>query len=215
MTNIFNGPEKLDLKTRLLQIGVEALEKNGWEVKKTPGYGSSVRKITKGGKSMLVSIRTTQDQWIAFPRTDDGLGWRTLDDMDAVVAVSVDDRENPKYGQVHMIPGDEMRDRFNRAYAARKQAGHSLPVGRGIWVSLYREDVADPPTQVGAGAGVKHPALAKLPLEVAETRVDTRPSSATAASESEDAPLTIAEAKRRLALTLGVDPASIKISVEA
>jgi hypothetical protein len=36
-----------------------------------------------------------------------------------------------------------------------------------------------------------------------------------AVEESEKAPLSIAEAKRRLARTLGVDPASIKITVEA
>jgi hypothetical protein len=33
--------------------------------------------------------------------------------------------------------------------------------------------------------------------------------------KSEEAPLSIAEAKRRLAKTLGVDPATIKITVEA
>jgi hypothetical protein len=33
--------------------------------------------------------------------------------------------------------------------------------------------------------------------------------------DHEDKPLTIAEAKRRLAMTLGVNPSSIKITVEA
>ncbi|MFO1069692.1 MAG: hypothetical protein U1E14_14325 [Geminicoccaceae bacterium] len=36
-----------------------------------------------------------------------------------------------------------------------------------------------------------------------------------AAPATEEAPLTIAEAKRRLAQTLGVDPSSIRITVEA
>jgi DNA-binding XRE family transcriptional regulator len=35
------------------------------------------------------------------------------------------------------------------------------------------------------------------------------------ASDIEDKPLTVPEAKRRLALTLGVDPSSIKIIIEA
>ena len=89
----------------------------------------------KGGVTKLVSIRTTQDTWIAFPRTEEDKGWRTLDDVDQVVAVSVDDRQNPKFAKVHILDGNEMRDRFNRAYAARKKAGHSIPIGRGVWVS--------------------------------------------------------------------------------
>jgi hypothetical protein len=43
-----------------------------------------------------VSIRTTQNQWIAFPRRLDNKGWGTLSDVDVVLAVSVDDVEQPK-----------------------------------------------------------------------------------------------------------------------
>jgi|HubBroStandDraft_6_1064221.scaffolds.fasta_scaffold363477_2 hypothetical protein len=129
-----------------------------------------------------------------------------------VVAVSVDDRHNPKFAKVHMIDGDEMRDRFNRAYAARKKAGHSIPVGRGVWVSLYLPEAQDPVSHIGAGAGLKFPAIATVPLDpdmiAAQAASDGEP-------EMEEAPLTIAEAKRRLAIALGVDPANIKITVEA
>jgi hypothetical protein len=76
----------------LFDIGVEALEKEGWKVSRVPGSGkSSLRRITRGTESLDVSIRTTQDTWIAFPRTPDDKSWRTLSDVDAVVAVSVDD----------------------------------------------------------------------------------------------------------------------------
>jgi len=39
--------------------------------------------------------------------------------------------------------------------------------------------------------------------------------SETAETDNKDKPLTIAEAKRRLAQTFGVEPSSIKITVEA
>ena len=133
--------------------------------------------------------------------------------VDDVVAVSVDDRNNPKFAKVHIIDGDDIRERFNRAHAARMQAKHSIPVGRGVWVSLYLPEANDPVTHVGAGAGLKYPAIATVPLVQGPANVEQIVS--TKPPQLEEAPLTIAEAKRRLAITLGVDPANIKISVEA
>ena len=205
------------VKSRLFRIGVETLEKNGWAVERVQGIGkSSVRKITKAGKSLIVTIRTTQDTWIAFPRKNDDSDWVTLSDVDAVVAVSVDDAREPRFAKVHIIGGEDMRERFNRAYAARKEAGHSIPVGRGVWIALYLADANEPKAHVGAGAGLKHPAIATIPLELEPV---ARPQAVVpderSAPAADDAPLTIAEAKRRLALSLGVDPSSIRITVEA
>ncbi len=222
MTNVYATPEKASMKKQLFGIAVEALEKAGWKVERVPGSGkSSVRRITKGAESKIVSIRTTQDQWIAFPRIEDDSAWRTLDEVDAVVPVSVDDRDAPKFAKVHLIDGNEMRDRFNRAYAARRKAGHVIPVGRGVWVSLYIPESADPVSLIGAGAGLKFPPIATVPLSpelVAATQVmdseDDDESRPVASASPEEAPLTIAEAKRRLAVTFGVDPANIKITVE-
>ncbi len=221
MTNVFKSPEKVSMKTQLFHIAVEALEKAGWKVERVQGSGkSSVRRITKGAESKIVSIRTTQDTWIAFPRVESDKGWRTLDEVDAVVPVSVDDRHNPKFAKVHIIEGDEMRDRFNRAYAARKKAGHTIPIGRGVWVSLYLPEAKDPVSHVGAGAGLKFPPIATAPLTpeliaaIEETSVVDE-AETNAVEEAEELPLSIAEAKRRLAKTLGVDPANIKITVEA
>ena len=213
MQNVFGRPEKASMKIHLFDIGVSILEKTGWKVERVQGSGkSSVRRITKGTVSKVVSIRTTQDTWIAFPRTEKDGGWRTLDEVDAVVPVSVDDPHNPKFAKVHMIDGDEMRDRFNRAYAARKRAGHTIPIGRGVWVSLYLPEAQDPVSHVGAGAGLKFPPIATVPLE-ANVIADQEPDSE--APSEQEAPLTIAEAKRRLGISLGVDPSNIKITVEA
>lgn len=215
MTNVFGTPGKKPMRDRLFQIGLETLHQQGWKIERIPGVGkSSVRRISKeGGKGRRVSIRTTQDTWVAFPRNDADNGWVTLSDVDVVLAVSVDDRDHPKFAQVHMIEADEMRDRFDRAYGARISAGYSIPLGRGVWVSLYDSDAADPVTHVGGGAGLDHPPIARVPLELEES--DSGVMGGTKELDKRDIPLTIVEAKRRLAMTLGVDPSSIKITVEA
>ena len=214
MTNVYGKPEKASMKAQLFRIGIEALEKDGWKVERERGSGgSSVRRITKGAQSLLASIRTTQDTWIAFPRTTDDKNWRTLDTVDAVVPVSVDDRDNPRFAKVHLIKADEVRARFNRAYKARKEAGHSIPEGRGVWVSLYGKESKNPVSYIGAGMGLKFPPFATVPLaseQIAAAAVEDDES-----AQTTDRPLSITEAKRRLALTFGVEPENIKIIVEA
>jgi hypothetical protein len=221
--------EKKDLRKKLRTVAIDALHAQGWTVEKMPGSGkSSLRRITKEGQTpILITIRTTQDRWIAFPRNSENTGWVTLSDVDMVVAVSVDDSDDPKEAWVHMLPGDEMRDRFDRAYAARLAAGYAIPDGRGIWVSLYREDAKEPVVNVGAGAGLAHRAFYKAglkpgsvpftpPVERSGERPTERPLEHPVVNGNDNMePLTIADAKRRLAFTLGVDPSSIKISVEA
>src|SRR5687768_405192 len=158
VTNIFKDPEKHKRKKRLFQIGVETLEKAGWSVTKEKLGKSSVRRITKNGESKLVSIRTTQDQWIAFPPKPQGKGWVTLDDVDVVLAVSVDANVPPKEALVHWLPGDEMRERFDLALKARKKADRVQPDRRGVWIPLYeREDASANVSYVGGGAGLDHP----------------------------------------------------------
>jgi hypothetical protein len=214
MTNVSATPEKVSMRDRLFQIGIETLRQEGWKIERIPGIGkSSVRRITKGGKSRKVSIRTSQDRWIAFPRNQTDNGWITLSDVDVVLAVSVDDSDDPKFAQVHMIEGNEMRQRFDRAYKARKAAGRSIPLGRGVWVPLYHPDRTDPVTDVGGGAGLEHPPIARVPL--GPSLPDSDVFAETEEADSRDKPLTIAEAKRRLAMTFGVEPSSIKITVEA
>ena len=207
MPNV-HTPMKVDLRRNLQKVAMEALGREGWEVTSTVGGGiTHVRRITKNGASKLAAIRTSQDTWIAFMRNKDNTKWTTLSDVDVVVVASVDRHSDPKFAQIHMIDANEMRDRFDRAYAARRDAGHSLPEGRGIWVSLYQQENTDPVSLVGAGAGIAHPPIARVPLD--------SPGSGSSETQRDEEPLNIAEAKTRLARTLGVDPANIKITIEA
>lgn len=212
MTNVSGTPEKVSLRRKLFELGERALEKDGWRVERIQGIGkSSVRRIVKDGERHTVSIRTTQDCWIAFPRKEDDDGWVTLDDVDFVVAVTVDDKDDPKEGMVFMVEGDEMRERFDRTYRARLDAGHSIPVGRGVWVSMFVEEDPNAPSTVGGGIALgRKPLLSEklnAPAETTATEVPMK--------QPQDAPLTIAEAKRRLAKSLGVDPEKVKIIIEA
>jgi len=217
MTYVSSSPEKISMRTRLFQIAEEALEKDGWKVERIARSGkSSVRRITKGKLQKTVSIRTSQDTWIAFPRNQNDDAWATLADVDYVVAASVNDRLNPQFAQVHLVSGDEMRARFDRAYAARKKAGYTLPIGRGIWLSLYEEESTAPVTLVGGGIGIVHPPIAKVPLSGHELDslsedVESDPGESTAV----ETPLTIADAKRRLAMSLGVAESDIKITISS
>jgi len=216
MTNVFGTPEKIHMRDRLFEIAQNALVERGWSVERVPGAGkASLRRLRKDGEAKLATIRTSQDTSIAFPRNRANSGWLTLDEADVVVAASVDDRLNPKFALVHMIDADEMRARFDRAYKMRLKAGHRIPVGRGVWVRLYEED-DDTPARAGAGAGLHNSPIAKVPLQGDEiVRVVERDATVHVVEDAELPPLTIPEAKIRLARSLGVDPSAITIVVEA
>jgi len=227
MTNVFKEPGKAELKYRLFEIGVGALENEGWVVTKEKGLGkSSVRRITKGKESLLASVRTTQDQWIAFPPKPEG-GWVTLDEVDVVIAVSVDSGTPPREALVHWLPGDEMRNRFDQAAAARKRAGHEYPkpnMRRGLWVPLYIHDDGRTARFAGGGAGLDHPAMARVKLRGDPPRHPSRvgvsaPPAMPGATEviagtAGDLLSAIANAKRQLAAELGISEDSIRIIIE-
>lgn len=113
-----------------------------------------------------------------------------------------------------------MRTRFDLALKARRGADRVQPERRRVWIPLYeREDASENVSYVGGGAGLDHPPIARIPmngggstppLTGADDLVDDDQD-----DEVESDLLTIAEVKRRLALTLGVLESSIKITVEA
>lgn len=219
------------VRRRLREIATKALEAQGWTVQKMPGTGkSSLRRLVRGTEQRIVSMKTSRDTWVAFARNAARDGWETLSDVEMVVIASVDDPEHPKEALIHLVPADDMRDRFDRALKARLTEGYSPDQDRGIWISLYREDAPNPVVNVGAGAGLAYPPIARVPLEAGEAATFSRPGDPvlTAGGSSDgslvnsginrvdaEAPLTIAAAKRRLAATFGVPESNIKITVEA
>jgi hypothetical protein len=218
MTNIFKTPEKRERKKRLLEIGIQTLQREGWTVTRERGSGgSSVRRIAKGSDRKLVSIRTTQSQWIAFPPKTNGKGWTTLDDVDVVLAVSVDANVPPREALVHWLPADDMRQRFDLARKARVEARRVMPKRRGVWIPLYeREDASESVSYVGGGAGLDYPPIARVSMTDGVSAVQaTGPEGHAEEADADGGQLTIPEAKRRLARWLGVQESSIKITVEA
>jgi len=227
MTNIFGKPEKRVNRNGLFSAAVEALEGQGYKVERIARIGkSSVRRITKNGVSKAVSIRTSQDTWIAFPRNKTNDGWATLEEVDFVVAASVDNPDDPRFAKIHLIPADDMRARFDRAYNARLKADYQMQAGRGIWLSLYFPDANDPVTHVGAGAGLEYRSIAEIPLTpggaspprddgVEDADEGLGAGEVHAFAKQDEQPLTIAEAKRRLASSLGVSVDDIKITISS
>ena len=214
MLNVSKNVRRTLLRRKLRGLAEEALREQGWTVERLPKMTTSVRRISKNGESKTISIRTSQNTWIAFPRTKDDKRWRTLSKVDAVVAASVEDPSNPQFAKIHLLDVNDVRERFDRAYKARLTAGRKIPVGRGVWVSLYDDETDQPVSMVGAGLA-KDPEtlIARVPLDGDGANGGDLVTAIT--PDDDDAPLTIAEAKRRLAKTLGVDLGSIKITVEA
>lgn len=218
MTDV-GGPRKTRIRRLLVDSCVEVLERDGWRMARASGFGNArIRRIAKDGNSRLAAIRTTQDQWLAFPRTKDDTQWATLSDADVVIVASVDP-DDPQFARIHMIDATELRSRFDCAYAARRAANDTIPCVRGIWIALYQNEASDPVTLVGAVAGLANAPVARVRLtEVGTPATDSLVATtvpAARASVPDERALTIAEAKAGLARSFGVAPLNIKITVEA
>jgi hypothetical protein len=214
MTNIFAAPEKSARKTQLFDLALQALAEHDYLVERVKGSGkSSLRRITKGGKSQIATIRTSQDCWIAFPRNENDVGWNTLDDADVVVAVSVDDKYEPRFANIHLIPADEMRKRYDRARDAKLRAGHVIPEKRGVWLSLYKQEANQPVNLVGAGAGIEYPPIAQYELELGEEIADAEEVASPPVSPAVGERFTIADAKKKLSAFYDVPESAITITI--
>lgn len=216
MGNINKTPQKADNRKQLRVIGWTTVKEHIGKPERIARNGKpTLRQVTKGDKRFKVSVRTSQDGWIGFQRNRQNNGFTTLEEADWVVVSSVDDPQEPALAQVHIISGDEIRERFDRAYSARIAAGHRIPKGQPMFVSLYEQERTEPVSLVGAGAGLANAPVARVPLQdgnredVARSQPEPNVSHTAFSFDK-----IIGEAKRKLALTLGVDPSRIKIIVE-
>jgi hypothetical protein len=209
MPSIFSTAERVATRDRLFAAAMETLGREGWKVERLEPPKLSVRRISKGEQSHMVAFRTTQDQRIAFARMQDDSGWTDLGEVNFVVATSVDSRMTPQAALVHMIPVEAVVRCLDLGYAAWKAADHPITPGRDVWIGLYEaEEEPGLPAVLGAGIGLTYPPLARVQLPSGASK-EARPEDDPATAP----PLTIAEAKRQLAMSLGVREADIAITI--
>lgn len=135
----------------MVEAAKKGAETEGYSLERVPGRGlSNIWNIKKNGKSQVASIRTTRDRWFAFPPLEKGKKWKTLDDVEVVIVATVDSKEDPENVEVYIFPADEVRTRFDAAYAARIKAGQNPKDNFGMWVALDR-DTRRTATSVGSG----------------------------------------------------------------
>lgn len=139
---------------------------NGYTLSRVPGRGlSNIWTITKNGETKRACVRTTRDRWIAFPPLEQGAKWKTLDEVQLVIVAAVDSKEKPKNIEVYLLPADEVRRRFNAAYAARVGADHVVRENYGMWVGLDPDPRENTPGYVGSGIIAQYPRVAVYSVE--------------------------------------------------
>lgn len=135
----------------LVNAAKKAADAQGYSMERVPGRGlSNIWNVTKDGETKVASIRTTRDRWFAFPPLESGTKWKTLDDVDTVIVATVDSKEEPENIEVYIFPANDVRKRFDAAYAARQKNGQSVKDNFGMWIGLD-QDKRGIASSVGSG----------------------------------------------------------------
>jgi len=163
------NPIQYEVRRKLIEIGEQYLEDQYDMVSHRRGRQTSLYDVKKGGKTLLVCLRTCQDGHPAFDPKP-GHGFKVLDDVDVVVIVASDDWESPnpkhpKFAYVHEYRGEVLRDYYNRAREARAEAGYPTPLGVGFWLALYKKEDPKDPFSIGRGFGFDYPGK-QVPLSL-------------------------------------------------
>jgi hypothetical protein len=197
----------------------------GYKLTRVPGRGlSNVWNVEKDGKTKVAAIRTTRDRWIAFPPLENGTKWKTLDDVELVVVAAVDSKDDPKNVEVYIFPATEVRQRFDKALAARTKAGHVNKDNFGMWVALD-PDPRNIAASVGGGIAkqykpVKVYSIETLMAHLPEPTPDDNNATDMEPEEVESAPrlTTIAEvvawARERVAEIAGIKVEAVKLDLK-
>ncbi len=155
-------------RQQMTQAATRKLNSMGYFLEKIPERGLSNKWNYKiDGKIGKIAIRTTQDRWFAFPSLQNG--WKTLDEVDLVVVVSVDSKDAPKRFEVYLFDAEEVRERFNKSRLARRNAGMTIRENYGMWVGLDKFDHTHPP-HVGSGLGEKYPPIDIVNILLPDTK---------------------------------------------
>lgn len=165
MKNSFNALSASARWRVLVEAAKQGAVDEGYTLRRVPGRGlSNVWNMQKDGKTQVASIRTTRDLFIAFPPLEGGKKWKTLDEVDQVVVASVDSKEDPKNVEVYIFPADEVRKRFNAAYAARAKDQQVLRDGFGMWVALHK-DTRGIAASIGSGLADEYKPVGVYPID--------------------------------------------------
>jgi hypothetical protein len=213
MSTEFNIPHDVGTKT-LFNIGVKALERDGWRVTPAGCRSPSLVLIEKDGAIKTAAITTTNRNQIGYNRRSDDSGWQTLSDAEVIVMVAVDKPKEATSANVHYFPADEVLSRFDRYWIANKAAHDYKEVpDHGFWLNLYKEESVEHITLIGAGLGLKYPPIANFALKdgdfvwIYENFVKIEPSLETTIT------VELPEAKKIIGDFYGVSESKIKINI--
>ena len=147
---------EMQMRNQMTLAAKTKLSSMGYKLKKIPGRGQSNKWLySKAGKTGKMAIKHSRDRRFAFENLSPG--WKTLDEVDLIVVVSVDDKELPKRLEVYLFDANEVRDCFNKNREARLAA--SMKVNNyPMWISLDMKP-DDRPNNVGSGLAAKYPAI--------------------------------------------------------
>lgn len=225
MSNSFDGLSPSARWHLMVAAAKKAMESKGYLLDRVPGRGlSNMWKVTKNGDAKVVSIRTTQDRWIAFPPLEDGSKWKTLDDVARVVVATVDSKEQPNAIEVYDFPAGDVRNRFDAAYAARIGNGQTVKNNFGMWVGLDHDDRGIA-SSVGSGIVDHYEPIARFSIDDlrAENTSESEPADNDVLESmpddgSGDGQSTIAEvmawARERVAQLAGVKLDAVKLDLK-
>jgi len=202
----------------------QGLELAGYRLDRIPGRGlSNVWNLERKGQRKTAAIRTSRNRWFAFPPLAGGTKWKTLDDVDLVVVAAVDSPEAPKDVEIYVFDADEVRRRFDAAFAAEKGAGQIVRDDFGMWIGLDT-DARGIPSSVGSGLAQTAKPVAVVSLSAAPKEVEkTRSNSAVAGLRSSTVPkvpdlTTIADvmawARKRVSEIAGVTVDAVRLDLK-
>jgi hypothetical protein len=207
-----------ELKRALQRAAIDTLNNDRHlTVLPRPGGGSSAFKTSStdpelnagDGADFLenITIRTSQNQRLAFARDKTDQFWKGLEaTFWTVIVSSVDSIWDPKHAHIHKFEKDEVRRRLDKAYAARNKVGKFTKPGTPITIALYDREGKDPELDfVGAGIGIEFPPIATVPLSKYMSL---------APKKRKSTDLRIPEARRRLAATYGVPTSAVTITID-
>ncbi|WP_029031021.1 hypothetical protein [Salinarimonas rosea] len=202
----------------LTDFAKEAMIAQGYQLGASLGVpGAHGFEATIDGQRVRVGVKTAADRWLSIPRNDAG-EFGLLDKIDVLFTVTFDRWPDARKVQVYEIDPAALIEKARIAYDKAEELNH-----HGLQFLPFDEELTRKTATAQAAGHLLE--IARLFTEEDiewDGEAFSTPSEPSPETEIEieqvTAPsrrLTIQEAKEGLALTFGVDPSAIKISIEA